>query len=162
MKVEIKTFSNIWRPTKKAEEQYLIAFFGFSRYVYHLGKLLWFICWVPMKTVNFEGSPEKKWIQNNAGPGFGANCPAHKQLSPKTQQTLGLFACLWGECCAGSLLLHAGLFLLWSTGSKVWGFQSLWHVGSAVVLHRLSCPTACGLLQDQGSNLGPLHWQVDS
>ena len=86
----------------------------------------------------------------------------HKQLSPKTQQTLGLFACLWGECCAGSLLLHAGLFLLWSTGSKVWGFQSLWHVGSAVVLHRLSCPTACGLLQDQGSNLGPLHRQVDS
>ena len=55
----------------------------------------------------------------------------HKQLSPEIQQTLGWFVCLWGECGAGCLLLHAGFFLLWSMGSKVWGFPSLWHVGSA-------------------------------
>ena len=31
-----------------------------------------------------------------------------------------------------------------------------------VVAHRLSCPSARGLFQDQGSNPCPLHWQVDS
>ena len=28
--------------------------------------------------------------------------------------------------------------------------------------HRLSCPAACGIFLDQGLNLCPLHWQVDS
>ena len=27
---------------------------------------------------------------------------------------------------------------------------------------RLSCPTACGIFSDQGSNLSLLHWQADS
>ena len=27
---------------------------------------------------------------------------------------------------------------------------------------RLSCSAACGIFPDQGSNLCPLHWQVDS
>ena len=31
----------------------------------------------------------------------------------------------------------------------------------AVVAHGLSCSMACGTLLDQGSNLWPLHWQVD-
>ena len=30
------------------------------------------------------------------------------------------------------------------------------------VVHRLSCSAACGIFLDQGSNLCPLHWQVDS
>ena len=28
--------------------------------------------------------------------------------------------------------------------------------------HGLSCPAACGIFPDQGSNPCPLHWQVDS
>ena len=31
-----------------------------------------------------------------------------------------------------------------------------------MVVHRLSCSTASGILLDQGSNLCPLHWQGDS
>ena len=40
----------------------------------------------------------------------------------------------------------------------------LWkgHAGSVVVVHRLSCSKVCGIFPDQGSNLHPLHWQVDS
>ena len=38
------------------------------------------------------------------------------------------------------------------------------HSGSIVVVLRLSCPTACGIVPfpDQGLNLCPLYWQVDS
>ena len=39
------------------------------------------------------------------------------------------------------------------------GFQSL---SSRVVVCGLSCPTACGVFLDQGSNPCPLHWQMDS
>ena len=38
----------------------------------------------------------------------------------------------------------------------------MWHTGSAVVAHGLSCSTACGIFPDQRSNLCPLHWQADS
>ena len=31
-----------------------------------------------------------------------------------------------------------------------------------VVAHGISCPEACGIFQDQGLNLCPLHQQVDS
>ena len=44
--------------------------------------------------------------------------------------------------------------LLRSTGSRC--------AGSVVVAHGPSCSTACGIFPDQGSNPGPLHWQVDS
>ena len=40
-----------------------------------------------------------------------------------------------------------------------------WALGtqaSVVVALRLRCSTACGIFPDQGSNLCPLHWQVDS
>jgi len=33
---------------------------------------------------------------------------------------------------------------------------------SVVGAHGLSCPTACGIFQDWGSNPCPLHWQEDS
>ena len=36
------------------------------------------------------------------------------------------------------------------------------HAGSIDKVHRYSYPTACGIFLDQGSNLCPLHWQVDS
>ena len=34
--------------------------------------------------------------------------------------------------------------------------------GSVVVLYQLSCPAACGIFLDQGSNAYPSHWQADS
>ena len=38
----------------------------------------------------------------------------------------------------------------------------LWSAASVVVAYGLSCPETCGILPDQGSNLCPWHWQVDS
>jgi len=38
----------------------------------------------------------------------------------------------------------------------------LYSLSPAVVAHRLSCPAACVIFPDQGSNPSPLHWQVDS
>ena len=35
-------------------------------------------------------------------------------------------------------------------------------MGSIVVVHIFSCPSVCGIFQDQGSNSCPLHWQLDS
>ena len=47
------------------------------------------------------------------------------------------------------------------------GFSLRWlsllqSMGSLVVAHGLCCPMACGIFLDQGSNLHPQHWQVDS
>ena len=33
---------------------------------------------------------------------------------------------------------------------------------SVVTMCGLSCPAACGIFMDQGSNLCPMHWQADS
>ena len=44
--------------------------------------------------------------------------------------------------------------LLWHTGSRC--------KGSGGAAHEPSCPTACGILQDQRLNPCPLPWQVDS
>ena len=55
--------------------------------------------------------------------------------------------------------------LLWSTGSRLEGFNS--H-GSWAPEHKLSscgtwsCSTACGIYPNLGSNLCLLHWHVDS
>ena len=54
--------------------------------------------------------------------------------------------------CAGLSLSRP--LLLWSTGSRC--------AGSVVVAHGPSSSAACGIFQDQGSNLCPLHWQADS
>ena len=35
-------------------------------------------------------------------------------------------------------------------------------MGSVVLVHGHSCPEACGIFPDQGSNLCPLHWRADS
>ena len=55
---------------------------------------------------------------------------------------------LW---CAG--FSQRCLLLLRSSGSRC--------AGSVVVVHRFSCPVACGIFLGQGCNLCPLHWQVD-
>ena len=78
--------------------------------------------------------------------------------------------------CLGSSLLRMGFLLLWQAGATLcccaWpshcsGFSccGAWALGaqaSVVVAHGLSCSMACGIFPDQGSNLCPLHWQVDS
>ena len=40
--------------------------------------------------------------------------------------------------------------------------QGLWSADSVVEGHGLSCLEACGIVLDQGLNLCPLHWRVDS
>ena len=47
-----------------------------------------------------------------------------------------------------SFLEHAGFSLWWlvllqGTGSRACGLQLLWHLGSVVVAHGISCLTAC-------------------
>ena len=81
--------------------------------------------------------------------------------------------------CAGFSLWW--LLLLQSSGSRHAGFSSCGEQPSVVVARGLSscgsralecrlsscgtglsCPMACGIFPDQGSNPCPLHWQVDS
>ena len=63
--------------------------------------------------------------------------------------------------CGLSLVAVSGRVTL-----QLWrvGFSLGWHVGSTVVLWctGLSCPKAYWIFPDQGLNLGPLHWTVDS
>ena len=62
----------------------------------------------------------------------------------------------WGQlsnCCARAS--HCNGFYCCRT-------QALGCLGSVVVVHGLSCPVACRIFLDQGSNPCPLHWQVDS
>ena len=54
------------------------------------------------------------------------------------------------------------LLLLWSPGPGVRTcFNSCGSRFNSWV-HGLSCSATCGIFPDQGSNLCPLHWQVDS
>ena len=59
----------------------------------------------------------------------------------------------------------------WALGTLTWvvaayGLRScgcwLWSRGSAVAALRLCGSRACGIFPDQGLNLCPLHWRVDS
>ena len=51
---------------------------------------------------------------------------------------------------------------LYSTQASAGAVSGLQSTGSVVVAHGLSCSEVCGILLDQGSNLYPLHWLVDS
>ena len=46
-------------------------------------------------------------------------------------------------------------------GATVVAEHRLWSTGSVLTLHGLSCCEARGILPHQGSNPGPVHWQVD-
>ena len=59
-------------------------------------------------------------------------------------------------------LLIAVASLAVEHGLQVYSLQQLRRMGSVVVAHGLSCPAACGILLDQGSNSYPLHWQAGS
>ena len=71
---------------------------------------------------------------------------------------LGLRRCTWAfsSCRERGLLFFAmcGLLLFQGTGSG--------HVASVAVVHGLSCPEACGIIQDQELNSCPVHCQADS
>ena len=75
---------------------------------------------------------------------------------------LGLFSSCgeWGllsGCGAGaSLVVPRGT---WASVVMVHGLQGM---GSVAMAYRLSCPVACGIFPDQGSNPCPLHWPVDA
>ena len=102
---------------------------------------------------------------------------------------LFILAVLDPPCCAGfsrvvvsrgrSLLRSAGFSLGWLLLSQIMSsrecrLQQLWLIGSVVVapklystvstvvVHRLSCSAAYGILPDQGLNPCLLHWQADS
>ena len=72
-----------------------------------------------------------------------------------------------GDCALGvvcGLLIAAAALVAghWLQGT---GLQQLWHIqstGSVDVVHGRSCPAACGIFLDQGSNPCLLHWPVDS
>ena len=68
---------------------------------------------------------------------------------------LSLCCCARASHCGGSSGCGAQAV---GTG----GLQCLQHAGSVVVAHGLSCSAACGIFPDQGSNLFPLQWQVNS
>ena len=64
---------------------------------------------------------------------------------------LSLHCCTWAfSSCSERGLLSS------------WGAWALIAVASLVAEHRLSCPVACGIFLDQGSNPCLPHWQVDS
>ena len=90
-----------------------------------------------------------------------------------------LFVCFWlgwvfVAVCSLSLVVVSGICspgacrgfslrwrpLLWSTSSRARGLQELRLLRSCRTW--LSCPIACGITLDQGSNPYPLHCKVDS
>lgn len=69
-----------------------------------------------------------------------------------------LLLCLvLSQVVAGRGYSLAGFLMRWFllSWSKVFRAQYLWQQG-------LSCPAACGMFLDQGSNPCPLDWQADS
>ena len=100
----------------------------------------------------------------------------HKKLSISYIYIYFFFFNLFLFGCIGSLLLCAGFLQLRRAGatlpcgaqaSHCGGFSccGAWALGmraSVVVAHRLSCSLACEIFPDQGLNLCPLHWQVNS
>ena len=61
---------------------------------------------------------------------------------------------------SGSYSLVVVPGLLFAVASFV--AEALGRGDSVVVPLGLSCPKACGILPNQGSNRCPLHWQLDS
>ena len=86
-------------------------------------------------------------------------------------QLVGKVSCkiLWRTVCelhwslfGVTLGLHSGAWASHCSGCSCCRAQALGMQASVVMAHRLSCFAACQTFLDQGSNLCPLHWQVDS
>ena len=77
---------------------------------------------------------------------------------------LGLRCCMqaFSSCGERGLLFVVVHGLLIAVASLCCGARALGAWASVVVACGLSCSTACGIFQDQGLNLCPLHWQMDS
>ena len=89
---------------------------------------------------------------------------------------LGLYCCSWPFSTCGKLGLHSSCnswashfdgfacCRAWVLGAKdsIVAAHGLQSADSIAVMHRLSCPEACGFFPDQGLNPYPLHWQADS
>ena len=92
----------------------------------------------------------------------------------KLKNSIEKYIFIYGH--ARSLLLHVLSLVVASGGYSVisvcglliavaslvaeHGLQSLW--ASVVDILGLSCSVACEIFLDRGSNLGSLHWQMDS
>ena len=67
--------------------------------------------------------------------------------------------------CAIMEFIHSTIFLTkvasLTADHSSYGSWAL-EPGSVFVVCGHSCSVACGIFQDQGSNMCPLHWQVDS
>ena len=78
---------------------------------------------------------------------------------------LGLHCCtLWASSSCGEQEPHssAGTWASLCGGLSCCGAWALGKWASVAVVHGPSCPVACGVLPNQGSNPCPLHWQADS
>ena len=89
---------------------------------------------------------------------------------------LGLHCCTlpFSSCSEQGLLFSSGAWAAYRCGLSCFGERALgpvclvvvaWRLqrsGSVVVVPRFSCPVACGILSDQGSNLCPLRWLASS
>ena len=68
---------------------------------------------------------------------------------------------LFSSCSKRRLLFSGSALISHCTGFSRYRVQALGHMGSVVVVHRLSCSAICGIFLDQRLNLCLLHWQVD-
>ena len=81
---------------------------------------------------------------------------------------LGLHFCAWTflSCSKraglGWGLLSSCVWVSHCSGFSCCGAQALGNVGSVVVVDELSCPAAFEIFLNQGLNLYPLHWEMDS
>ena len=77
---------------------------------------------------------------------------------------LGLLCCkqAFSSCGEWGLLSSCPAPASHCCGFSYCGAQALATWASVLVVHGLSCPMACGIFLDQGLNLCPLYWQVDS
>ena len=117
---------------------------------------------------------------------FSNTCPVMKlqywstetqdsRFPPQSSDIFSNFLFTYFWLCWVSFVAH-GLSLVAESGGHplvvVRGFlivvaslvaeHGLQSAGSAVVVHRLSCPVACEIFPDQGSNPCSLHWRADS
>ena len=66
----------------------------------------------------------------------------------------------FSRCDKGGLLSSCGVWVSHCHGISYCGGQALGPTGSVVVVLRLSCSVASGVLQDQGLNQCFLNWQI--
>ena len=77
---------------------------------------------------------------------------------------LGLHWCTWpfSSCGEWGHLSNCGAWTSHCGGFYSPRAQAVHPWSWAVVVHRLSCPMACGIFLDEGSSPCPPHWQVGS